>query len=226
MTNYPVAERGYRWLLCSQTFLVFGYYQPTKPSPSTTLPRVCVWAVRSWLLFYRCINNHCTTISSQTLCLEARRKCGDGFIHTQLASSYVNAPQQFASSPSTVGFITRDFHALISRQRWQTNRRGLHTLILTSKTRCMQKFRSVDALLTTQNVLSWSGRFSSGHIGWSQLQSHHCQLLLCIWMHRVNAQYNAAWFFTSLQWCQMSIKVSQNTNTNNFPYIVWHKIKP
>ena len=110
------------------------------------------------------------TISSQTLCFEARRKCGVGVIHTQLASSHANAPQKLASSPSTVGFITRDFHALISRQHWQTNRRGLYTLFLTSKYRCMQKISSVDALLTTQNVLSWSGRFGGGHTGWSQLQ--------------------------------------------------------
>ena len=110
------------------------------------------------------------TISRQTLCFEARRKCGVGFIHTQLASSYANAPQQLASSPSTVGFITRDFHALISRQCSQTNQRGLCTLFLTSKSRCMQKISSVDALLTAQNVLSWSGRFGGGHTGWSQLQ--------------------------------------------------------
>ena len=101
------------------------------------------------------------TISSQS---------GVGFIHTQLASSYANAPQQLASSPSTVGFITRDFHALISRQHSQTNRRGLYTLFLTSKSRCMQNINSGDALLTTQNVLSWSGRFGGGHIGWSKLQ--------------------------------------------------------
>ena len=110
------------------------------------------------------------TISSQTICFEARCKCGVGFIHTQLASSYANAPQQLASSRSRVGFITRDFHALISRQHSQTNRRGLYTLFLTSKSRCMQKISFVDALLTTQNVLSRSGRFGGGHTGWSQLQ--------------------------------------------------------
>ena len=106
-----------------------------------------------------------------TLCFEARRKCEVGFIHNQLASSYANVPQQLASSPSTVGFITRDFHALISRQHSQTNRRSLHTLFLTSKSQCMQKIRSVDALLTTQNVLSWSGRFGGGHTGWSRFIS-------------------------------------------------------
>ena len=79
------------------------------------------------------------TISNQTLCFEARRKCGVGFSHTQLASSHANAPQKLASSPSTVGFITRDFHALISRQYSQTNRRCLYTLFLASKSRCMQK---------------------------------------------------------------------------------------
>ena len=87
-------------------------------------------------------NQYCMTMNSQTLCFEARRKCGVGFIHTQLASSYANAPQKVASSPGTVGFITRDFHALIYRQYSQTNRRGLHTLFLTSKSRCMQKFSS------------------------------------------------------------------------------------
>ena len=110
------------------------------------------------------------TISNQTLCFEARRKCGVGFIHTQLASSHANATQKLASSPSTVGFITRNFHALISRQHSQTNRCGWYTLFLTSKSRCMQKIKSVDALFTTQNVLSWSGRFGGGHTGWSQLQ--------------------------------------------------------
>ena len=109
-------------------------------------------------------------LSSQTLCFEVRRKCGVGFIHTQLTSSYANAPQQLASSPSTVGFITRDFHAILSRHHSQTKRRGLHTLFLASKSRCMQKISSVDALLTIQNVLSWSGRFGGGHTGWSQLQ--------------------------------------------------------
>ena len=109
-------------------------------------------------------------ISSQTLRFEARRISGVGFIHTQLASSYTNAPQQLASSPSTVGFITRDFHALISRQHSQTNRRGLYTLFLTTKSWCMQKISFVDALLTTQNVLSLSGHFGGGHTGWSQLQ--------------------------------------------------------
>ena len=104
------------------------------------------------------------------LCFEARRKCGVGFIQTQLASSYANAPQPLASSFSTVGFIARDFHAQISRQHSQTNLRSLHTLFLTSESRCMQKISSVDALLTIQNVLSWSGRFGGGHTGWSQLQ--------------------------------------------------------
>ena len=111
-----------------------------------------------------------TIISNQTLCFEARRKCGVGFIHTQLASSHANAAQKLASSPSTVGFMTRDFHALISRQHSQTNRCGLYTFLLTSKSRCMQKIKSVDALFTTQNLLSWFGRFGGGHTGWSQPQ--------------------------------------------------------
>ena len=59
--------------------------------------------------------------------------------------------------PSSVGFIPRKCGS-------QT------TLFLTSKSRCMQKIKSIDALFTTQNVLSWSGRFGGGHTGWSQLQ--------------------------------------------------------
>ena len=83
-----------------------------------------------------------------------------GFIQCKCA-------QKVGFIPSTVGFITR---ALISRQHSQTNRRALYTLFLTSKSRCMQKISYVDALLTTQSVLSWSGRFGGGHSGWSQLQ--------------------------------------------------------
>ena len=33
-------------------------------------------------------------------------------------------------------------------------------------------------------------------------------------------------FFTSLQWCQMSVKVSQNTNNCSSAYAIWHQIKP
>ena len=88
----------------------------------------------------------------------------------QLASSLYSVGFILPGSRSTVGFITRHFHALISRQNSQTNRRGLYTLFLTSKSRCVQKISSVDALLSTQNVLSWSGRFGGGHTGWNQLQ--------------------------------------------------------
>ena len=88
----------------------------------------------------------------------------------QLASSLYSVGFILPGSRSTVAFITRDFHALISRQHSQTNRRGLYTLFLTSKSPCMQKISSVDALLSTQNVLSRSGRFGGGHTGWSQLQ--------------------------------------------------------
>ena len=171
---------GYPWLLCIQTFLgYFCYYRPIKPSPSTTLPSLGVYALGSKLLYT--ITKYCMTTSSQTLCFETRRKGGVGFIHTQLASSYANAPQQLASSPSTVGFITHDFHALISRQYSKTNRRGVHTLFLTSKSRCMQKISSVDALLPAQNALSWSGRFGGAHTGWSQLQLASSVSPLWIW---------------------------------------------
>ena len=120
-------------------------------------------------------------ISSQTLRFEARRKSGVGFIHTQLASSYTNAPQQLASSPSTVGFITRDFHALISRQHSQTNRRGLYTLFLTTKSRCMQKISFVDALYLPHKtccpypVTSAAAIPDEANCSWLH-QSHHCEL--------------------------------------------------
>ena len=88
----------------------------------------------------------------------------------QLASSLYSVGFILPGSRRTVGFITRDFHALIFRQHSQTNRRGLYTLFLTSNFRCMRKISSVDVLLSTQNVLSRSGRFGGGHTGWSQLQ--------------------------------------------------------
>ena len=88
----------------------------------------------------------------------------------QLASSLYSVGFILPGSRSTVGFITRDFLSLISRQHSQTNQYGLYTLFLTSKSRCMQKISSVDALLTTQNALSRSGRFGGSHTGWSQLQ--------------------------------------------------------
>ena len=117
------------------------------------------------------------TISSQAPGFEARCKCGVGFIHTQLASSYANAPQQLASSPSTVGFIACDFHALISRQHLQTNRRGLYTLFLTSKSRCMQKNQPCrcPTYYKKRVVLVRSLRWRPYRIGncsWLQ-QSHH-----------------------------------------------------
>ena len=98
----------------------------------------------------------------------------------QLASSLYSVGFILPGSRSTVAFITRDFHALISRQHSQTNRRGLYTLFLTSKSPCMQKISSVDALLSTQNVLSRSGRFGGGHTGWSQLQLASSVSPLCL----------------------------------------------
>ena len=61
---------------------------------------------------------------------------GVGFIHTQLASSHTNAVLQLASSLSTVDFITRNFHPLISREHSQTNRCGLYTLSVRAKNIC------------------------------------------------------------------------------------------
>ena len=108
----------------------------------------------------------------------------------------------YLGSRSTVGFITRDFHALISRQHSQTNRHGLHTLFLTSKSRCMQKFSSVDALLTTQNVLSWSGRFGGGHTGWSQLQlaSSVSPLWIYVSVNEKNILFDTGWWWLLIMW--------------------------
>ena len=110
------------------------------------------------------------TIGSQLLCFESRREYGVGLIHTHLASSSANASRELASSPRSVGFITRDLHPLISRQRCQTMRCGLNMLFLASKMLCMQRISCVDVQLTTWIVLSLSGRFGGGRIGWSQLQ--------------------------------------------------------
>ena len=123
----------------------------------------------------------------------------------QLASSLYSVGFILPGSRSTVAFITRDFHALISRQHSQTNRRGLYTLFLTSKSPCMQKISSVDALLSTQNVLSRSGRFGGGHTGWSQLQLASSVSPLWIWqtlcscvryLHLAvftNSQFQSSW---------------------------------
>ena len=75
-----------------------------------------------------------------------------------------------------MGFITRYFHPITAWQRSQTNRCGLYTLFLISKTLCMQRINFVYVLLTIQIALPRSLRFGGGHIGWSQLlyQFHHC----------------------------------------------------
>ena len=90
-------------------FLFFIVLRPTNLSLSTTLPRTGIQAVGSKLSYHWYITKYGKTLSSQTLFFEARRKCRVGYIHSNLASSYANAPQPLASSPSTVGFITRYF---------------------------------------------------------------------------------------------------------------------
>ena len=116
------------------------------------------------------------TISSQAPCFEARRKSGVVLIHTQLASSYANAPQQLALSPSTVGFITRDFHALISRQHSQTNRRGLHMLFQTSTSRCMQNIYLPHKTCCPDPVASAAAIPDEANCSWLH-QSHHCEYI-------------------------------------------------
>ena len=136
--NHPVTERGYPWLLYTQTSLVFCYYRPTNHCLQNTTTGGCL-SGRIVIIIVLMYNQMLYDDKQPTLCFEARRKCGIGFIHNQLVSSYANAPKQLALSPGIVGFITRDFHALISRQHSQANRRGLHTFFLTSKSRWMQK---------------------------------------------------------------------------------------
>ena len=129
----------------------------------------------------------------------------------QLASSMYSVGFILPGSRSTVGFITRDFHALISRQHSQTNRHGLYTLFLASQSRCMQKISSVDDLLSTQNVLSRSGRFGGGHTGWSQLQLASSVSPLCHCLFRVKVHSTSKWQpFSKFR----SFQESSNLNTD------------
>ena len=153
----------------SDHFVVFNnIHQPYTPRDATLADqRTCVYRYRQ-LIFTHCEHN-----VSQEHLLKPRdyhQLAPPVQFDNQLASSLYSVGFILPGSRSTVGFITRDFHALISQQHSQTNRRGLYTLFLKSKSWCMQKISSVDALLTAQNVLSWSGRIGSGHTGWSQLQ--------------------------------------------------------
>ena len=148
------------------------------------------------------------TISSQSLCFKSRRWCGIDFIHTQLASSYANATRQMASSPNKVGFITRDFHPLIFRQRSKTMCCGLYTLFLTSKPLCMQIISFVDVLLATQIVLSRSGRFGCGHIGWSQLQL----------ASSVSSVWSFAFYVTTVTWYKSAKYTNMRTT-----FVSWRK---
>ena len=118
--------------------------------------RTCVYRYRQ-LIFTHCKHN----LSQEHLLMlrNYQQLAPSVQFENQLASSLYSVGFILPGSWSTVGFITRDFHALISRQHSQTNRRGLYTLFLTSKSQCIQKISSVDALLSTQNVLSRSGRF-------------------------------------------------------------------
>ena len=134
------------------------------------------------------IFTHCEHNLSQEHRLKPRnyqRLVSSAQFENQLVSSLYSVGFFLPGSRSTVGVITRDLQALISRKHWQTNRRGLHTMFLTWKYRCRQKISSVDALLIIHNVLSWSGRFGGGHTGWSQLQSHHCEFLFWFYARKL-----------------------------------------
>ena len=124
--------------------------------------RTCVYRYRQ-LIFTHCKHN----LSQEHLLMPRnyQQLAPSVQFENQLASSLYSVGFILPGSRSTVGFITGDFHALISRQQSQTNRHGLYTLFLVSQSRCMQKISSVDALLSTQNVLSRSGRFGGGHTG-------------------------------------------------------------
>ena len=98
--------------------------------------RTCVYRYRQ-LIF-----THCEHYVSQEHLLKPRdyhQLAPPVRFDNQLASSLYSVGFILPGYRSTVGFITRDFHALISQQHSQTNRRSLYTLFLASKSRCMQK---------------------------------------------------------------------------------------
>ena len=115
-------------------------------------------------------------------------------LENQFASSSYSVGFILPRSRSTVGFIIRELHPLIFRQRSQIMRCGLCTLFLTSKTLCMQRISFVNVLLPTEIVLSWSGRFGGGHIGWSPLQltssvSPLCYCAIVCWFWKESSPY-------------------------------------
>ena len=114
------------------------------------------------------------TINSQTLRFEARCISGVGFIHTQLASSYANAPQELASSPSTVGFITHDFHALISQQHSQINQCGLYAKISVYAKNQLCRCPTYHKKTCCPDLVASAAAISDeANCSWLH-QSHHC----------------------------------------------------
>ena len=113
--------------------------------------------------------------------------------YQQLASS-VRSENQLASylysvgfilpgSRSTVGFIPRDFHVLISRQHSQSNRRGLYKLFLTSNLGVWQKSALQMPYLPHKTccpdpVASAAAISNEVNCSWLH-QSHHCDILEC-----------------------------------------------
>ena len=118
------------------TFYINIHQPYTSRDATLADQRTCVYRYRQ-LIFTHCEHN-----VSQEHLLKPRdyhQLAPPVQFDNQLASSLYSVGFILPGSRSTVGFITRDFHALISQQHSQTNRRGLYTLFLASKSRCMQK---------------------------------------------------------------------------------------
>ena len=126
---------------------------------SNFMQNINTMVTRVQQFYYWCMSKYCMKISSQSLCFEARRKCGVGFIYTQLASSSCKY-----SGLHHPWFTPADISA-----GPPTNRCSLYMLFIGSKT-CMPRITFVDVPLTTQTILAQPGCFSGGHIGWNQLQ--------------------------------------------------------
>ena len=111
-------------------FVVFNnIHQPYTPRDATLADqRTCVYRYRQ-LIFTHCEHN----VSQEPLKPRDYHQLAPPVqFDNQLASSLYSVGFILPGYRSTVGFITRDFYALISRQHWQTNRRGLYTSFLTS----------------------------------------------------------------------------------------------
>ena len=112
-------------------FMAYSYIrQPYIPRDASLADQ------RTWVLRYRQpIVTHCKHGLYQKRHLKLRnyqQLAPTAQFETQSASSLHSIGIILPRSWSTVDFVTRDFHSLISRQHSQTNRCSLYTLFLTS----------------------------------------------------------------------------------------------